>query len=100
MTNNDMTTDETAVLSGLLVALKVILAAAVAAAIVTAEPIQEDDPAWNCHTMGNRVCGPDNATGVTPGCYNDRGVLVAAWPCHVVVDEAGNGNIYTERRTA
>jgi len=20
--------------------------------------IQEDDPAWNCHTMGNRVCGP------------------------------------------
>jgi hypothetical protein len=20
--------------------------------------IEEDDPRWNCHTMGNRVCGP------------------------------------------
>lgn len=19
--------------------------------------IEEDDPRWNCHTMGNRVCG-------------------------------------------
>lgn len=21
--------------------------------------IVEDDPAWNCHTMGNHVCGED-----------------------------------------
>jgi hypothetical protein len=21
-------------------------------------PLQEDDPGWNCFTMGNRVCGP------------------------------------------
>lgn len=20
--------------------------------------ITEDDPRWNCHTMGNRICGP------------------------------------------
>jgi hypothetical protein len=20
--------------------------------------LQEDDPGWNCHTMGNKVCGP------------------------------------------
>lgn len=20
--------------------------------------IQEDDPGWDCHTMGNRICGP------------------------------------------
>lgn len=27
---------------------------------VTATPtIAEDDPAWNCLTMGNRTCGPD-----------------------------------------
>lgn len=19
---------------------------------------QEDQPCWNCHTMGNRICGP------------------------------------------
>jgi hypothetical protein len=105
-------------LSGLLVALKVTLAGLVAAAIVTAEPVhahadrlgsglgrvQEDDPAWLCTTMGDRVCGPQNSNGVTPGCYDDRGALVAAWPCHVVVDAAGNGDIYTsayeERRTA
>lgn len=21
-------------------------------------PCQEDEPCWDCHTMGNRVCGP------------------------------------------
>lgn len=26
---------------------------------VTLERITEDDPAWNCLTMGNRRCGPD-----------------------------------------
>lgn len=24
----------------------------------TTIPLQEDDPGWDCHTMGNRVCGP------------------------------------------
>jgi hypothetical protein len=24
--------------------------------------VQEDDPGWDCETMGNRICGPD-----TPG---------------------------------
>jgi hypothetical protein len=23
------------------------------------EPVHEDDPRWNCATMGNRICGPD-----------------------------------------
>lgn len=22
---------------------------------------EEDEPCWNCHTMGNRRCGPDTA---------------------------------------
>ena len=21
--------------------------------------IEEDEPGWNCHTMGNKVCGPN-----------------------------------------
>jgi len=24
----------------------------------TCAPCQEDEPCWDCHTMGNRVCGP------------------------------------------
>lgn len=24
----------------------------------TVAPCQEDEPCWNCHTMGNRICGP------------------------------------------
>lgn len=23
--------------------------------------IEEDDPRWDCHTMGNRICGPTQA---------------------------------------
>ena len=22
-------------------------------------PLQEDDPGWDCRTMGNRICGSD-----------------------------------------
>lgn len=29
------------------------------AAIGTASAIEEDDPGWDCHTMGNMICGPD-----------------------------------------
>ena len=39
-----------------------------------AEPvpvIEEDSPHWECRTMGNLVCGPDNAQGVTPGDYSN-----------------------------
>jgi hypothetical protein len=31
--------------------------------------VQEDSPAWDCRTMGNKVCGADNAQGVAPGYY-------------------------------
>ena len=24
-------------------------------------PCQEDDPCWDCETMGNRICGPSRA---------------------------------------
>lgn len=40
--------------------------------------IQGDDPAWDCTTMGNRVCGPTNTQHVPAGLYRD-GQLIAAW---------------------
>ncbi|AER48977.1 hypothetical protein SEA_DONNY_65 [Mycobacterium phage Donny] len=58
--------------------------------------ISEDDPAWDCRTMGNRVCGPETAT---PGCWDEHGKLVGIWPCHVVVDpETGEGDVYAGLR--
>lgn len=33
--------------------------------------IEEDDPRWDCRTMGNRVCGPDNAQDVPAGDYTN-----------------------------
>lgn len=57
---------------------------------------QEDDPGWDCRTMGDRRCGPTNVQGVAAGCYADTGALVAPWPCHVVVDPAtGEADVYT-----
>jgi hypothetical protein len=39
-----------------------LAAAALAAAALTActpAPVcQEDDPCWDCHSLGNRICGP------------------------------------------
>ena len=43
-----------------------------------AAPIQEDDPGWDCRTMGDLECGPTNAQGVAAGRYVD-GRLVAPW---------------------
>ena len=40
--------------------------------------IQEDDPRWDCRTMGDLQCGPTNAQGVPAGRY-EAGVLVVAW---------------------
>ena len=61
-----------------------------------AEPIQEDSPNWSCVDDGNRICGPNNAEGQPAGCYDDGGVLVAAWPCYVVIDpQTGDSDVYT-----
>ena len=51
--------------------------------------ISDDDPSWSCVDDGNHVCGPDNVEGKPAACYDDGGVIVALWPCHVV--EIGNG---------
>lgn len=40
--------------------------------------LQEDDPGWNCATMGNHVCGPGNTEHLPAGCYDDA-MLVLPW---------------------
>jgi len=59
-----------------------------------ARAISEDSPAWSCVDDGNRVCGPNNAQHAPAGCYDDGGVLVAAWPCHVVVNRDGTSDVF------
>lgn len=62
----------------------------------SARAVQEDDPGWSCVRDGDHRCGPSNTEGVTAGCYSDVGVLVASWPCFVVVNPAtGEGDVYT-----
>lgn len=34
--------------------------------------VEEDSPAWDCRTMGNKVCGPHNAQGLAPGYYGGQ----------------------------
>lgn len=67
---------------------------AVSPAMVT---MNEDDSAWDCRTMGNRVCGPANPQGHTAACYNDAGDIVALWPCHVVVNPDGSSDVFEGR---
>ncbi len=77
----------------------VIASALIAASVVSAAPVyaspMEDSPSWDCATDGNRICGPGNAQGIAAGCYSDTGVMVAAWPCYVVVNPDGSSDVYT-----
>lgn len=60
-----------------------------------AHRVEEDDPGWSCVSDGNRICGPANSEGKPAGCYDDGGVMVAAWPCYVVVNGKGDADVYT-----
>jgi hypothetical protein len=58
--------------------IDIIMAAVIATATPQLAPvdtttvvIEEDSSHWDCRTMGNLVCGPGNAQGVTPGDYAD-----------------------------
>jgi hypothetical protein len=33
---------------------------------------QEDEPGWDCRTMGNHICGPGNDQDVPPGDYTEE----------------------------
>ena len=78
------------------VLLAASLAALGAVAFSPEEPeyagMEEDDPGWSCVRDGNRICGPGNTEGVPAGCYDDGGVMVADWPCTVVVNPDGSAN--------
>ena len=34
--------------------------------VAPVEVIQEDDPRWDCHTMGNHICGNEATVAVKP----------------------------------
>jgi hypothetical protein len=59
--------------------LDILVAAAIAVSSPQLAPvddtttitIQEDDPRWDCRTMGNRICGEGNSEGVAPGYYGE-----------------------------
>lgn len=63
-------------------------------AMAPAHASTEDSPSWSCVDDGNRICGPGNANGAPAGCYDDGGVLVAPWPCYVVVGADGSADVY------
>lgn len=77
--------------------LTTIAAALIALAPIPADvpTVTEDSPAWSCVDDGNRICGPGNSNGAPAGCYDDGGVMVTAWPCYVVVNQAGDADVYT-----
>lgn len=77
------------------IAVSLGIAGLIGSAPAYAEPITEDSPAWSCVANGNRICGPTNTEGMPAGCYDDRGRLVAVWPCHLVVNTDGSADIYT-----
>ena len=48
-------------------------------ALASAAPVvTEDDPAFDCTTMGNYICGPTNRQAAIPGRYS-YGLLVEPW---------------------
>lgn len=56
--------------------------------------ITEDDPRWDCRTMGDHVCGPHNSNAVAPGLYNEGGLL-ATWPTVKTCANVG-GDLYCD----
>lgn len=59
---------------------------------VHAQTCQEDEPCWNCRTMGNGVCG---ALTDGPPCTDTDGHIVAYWPCYYLPNGRGGSDVYT-----
>lgn len=81
--------------TGVFVGLAFGIAAGPLVAPAHADTINEDDPGWSCVDDGNRICGPGNAQGAPAACYDEGGVIVAVWPCSVVVNPDGSSDVYT-----
>lgn len=78
-------------------ALGMPVGALLAASPASAQPgtaITEDDPRWDCRTMGDHVCGPHNSNAAAPGLYNDGGLL-ASWPTIKTCANVG-GDLYCD----
>lgn len=65
---------------------------------VPAQAQAQHQPGFSCVDDGLRVCDPADAAaqGKPAACYDDGGVIVALWPCHVVIDpRTGDSDVYT-----
>lgn len=51
------------------------------------QKITEDDPRWDCRTMGNKVCGPDTAEKPV---YYCNALTKKGTPCKHRVKKAGD----------
>lgn len=51
--------------------------------VVQQHRCEEDEPCWDCSTMGNHVCGPRpaNSTPTDPGCASFANGQGGGWIC-------------------
>jgi hypothetical protein len=71
--------------------MKVLFAALAITGILNASHVPAH---WSCVDDGLRICLPGNPDGKPAACYDDGGVIVALWPCHVIVNPDGSSDIY------
>lgn len=71
---------------------KVIVAGSIAGAIIIGHPMaqamspNEDEPGWNCSTMGNRICGTQP---VSSGIAGSEDSPLAPYSVALLVSELG-----------
>ena len=52
------------------------LSAILAGSVGVANAVEEDEPGWDCHTMGNRICGPSVLGGFEYGAGEIQVIVV------------------------
>lgn len=79
---------------GRMVAAFGVLAVIAASCGGPAEPerIYEDDPRWDCRTMGNRGCGVQDSSGAWLVVVHDA----AGYPTHVVTRQEWQQQLFPE----
>lgn len=55
------------VMAGAIAEPTVIPTPATPSVVHSVPQIEEDEPGWDCATMGNRICGPEDRTISGPG---------------------------------
>lgn len=64
----------------------VVKPATPAAPAQSTDRIEEDEPGWDCTTMGNLICGPDAPTEDVAYCYEFEG-MDDGWQCQAAPDD-------------